>query len=405
MHSPVNNQKSGLRKTAVATCTSVTTLAIVWVLMVAVVEPAFAQNERVIYNFRNLTDAYGPKCNLVLDGAGNMYGTTSGGGVHDLGAVFRVSPTGMETVLYSFAGGADGSNPVAGLFRDAATGNLYGTTVNGGAFANGTVFMLTPAGVESVLYSFKGGTTDGANPTSSVLRVGTTIYGTTFYGGAYGYGTVFKLTAAGQERVLHSFNSAFPTLDGAHPHAGLILRGGVLYGTTTLGGVFNLGTVFSITPTGTEQVLHSFEGGSTDGQGPYAGLIFDQSGNLFGTTYLGGTDNAGTVFTMNPQLGSEIVLHHFLINGVDGVTPYGTLIFNRGNFYGTTLQGGSANGGTVFKITPAGTETVLHSFTGGTDGFNPDAALVLGTSNTVYGTTILGGATNLGTVFKMKVGP
>jgi uncharacterized repeat protein (TIGR03803 family) len=333
-----------------------------------------------------------------------MYGTTSGGGVHDLGAVFRVSPTGMETVLYSFAGGVDGSNPLAGLFRDAATGNLYGTTVNGGAFGNGTVFMLTPAGAESVLYSFKGGTTDGANPTSSVLRVGTIIYGTTFYGGAYGYGTVFKLSAAGQEKVLHSFNSAFPTLDGSHPHAGLVLRNGVLYGTTTLGGVFNLGTVFSITPTGTEQVLHSFEGGSNDGQSPYAGLLFDQSGNLYGATYVGGIDNAGTVFTIN-TLGGEVVLHHFLINGVDGVNPYGTLIFNRGNFYGTTLQGGSANGGTVYKITPGGTETVLHSFTGGTDGFNPDAALVLGTSNTLYGTTILGGATNLGTVFKMKVGP
>ena len=200
MHAPLNDQNSGLRKTGVATCASVTTLAIVWLLMAAVVEPAFAQNERVIYNFRNLTDAYGPKCNLVLDAAGNMYGTTSGGGVHDLGAVFRVSPTGMETVLYSFAGGADGSNPVAGLFRDPATGNLYGTTVNGGAFGNGTVFKLTPAGAESVLYSFKGGTVDGANPYSSVVRVGTTIYGTTFNGGAFGYGTVFKLSAAGQER-------------------------------------------------------------------------------------------------------------------------------------------------------------------------------------------------------------
>jgi uncharacterized repeat protein (TIGR03803 family) len=403
MHSPLNNQNSALRKTAVVTCTSVTTFALLWVLMLAVAEPAFAQNERVVYNFGNPPDAYGPKCNLVFDATGNLYGTTFSGGLHNLGAVFRVSPTGMETVFYSFAGGADGSHPVAGLFRDAATGNLYGTTVNGGAFGSGTVFMLTPAGAESVLYSFKGGTVDGANPYSSVVRVGTTIYGTTFNGGAYGYGTVFKLSAAGQERVLHSFNSAFPTLDGAHPYAGLVVHNGILYGTTTMGGLSNLGTVFSITPAGTEQVLYNFEGGSNDGQGPYAGLIFDQSGNLYGTTYLGGADNAGTVFALTST--GEIVLHHFLSNSADGANPYGTLIFYRGNFYGTTLQGGSANGGTVFKITPGGTETVLHSFTGGTDGFNPYAALVLGNSNTLYGTTIQGGATNLGTVFKMKVGP
>ncbi len=364
-------------------------------LMMAVsVAPA-----QTVYSFANPPDAYGPKCNLVRDTAGNMYGATFSGGSHNLGAVFQVTPTGSETVVYSFSGGADGSHPIAGLVRDAKTGNLYGTTVYGGTTNNGTVFVLNPStGVETVIYSFKGGT-DGANPYSSVVRAGTTIFGTTINGGAFGYGTVFKLTAAGKETILHNFNSAFPTLDGSYPYAGLTLYKGILYGTTTLGGVGNLGTVFAITKTGGYTLLYTFKGGSTDGQGPNAGVAFDRSGNLFGTTYLGGLSNAGVVFEISA--GVETAIHHFGRNTGDGINPYASLIFVKGNFYGTTLQGGSANGGTVFKITPGGTETLLHSFTGGADGFNPYSALVLGASNTLYSTTLQGGTSNLGTVFKL----
>jgi uncharacterized repeat protein (TIGR03803 family) len=387
------------RTTAVVTNARITSVVVVSVLALAIAAPALAATEKVIYGFANRPDAYGPKCNLVLDTAGHMYGTTFSGGAHNLGAVFMVTPTGKESVVYSFAGGADGSHPIGGLVRDKNTGNLYGTTVTGGTTDNGTVFVLNPStGVETVLYSFQGGT-DGANPYSSVVRSGTTIFGTTYNGGSFGYGTVFQLTAAGKETVLHSFNSAFPTLDGSYPYAGLALYKEVLYGTTTLGGVSDLGTVFAITKAGGYTLLHSFKGGTTDGQGPNAGVAFDKSGNIYGTTYLGGIYNAGVVFTIAG--GGETVIHHFGRNSADGANPYASLILYKANFYGTTLQGGSANGGVVFKITPRGTKTVLHSFAGGADGYNPYSALVLGASNAFYSTTLQGGTSNLGTVFKL----
>lgn len=396
----LNSWNPALRTLAAATFASVMALTVFSVLLLAAAQPALAQTQSVLYNFTNTPDGGYPQSNLVLDAAGNMYGTTLFGGVHGRGSVFKVTPTGTETVLYSFTGGADGNVPVAGLVLDKRTGNLYGTTLYGGASANGTVFQVTPSGTETVLYSFKGGI-DGFNPYSALVRVGTTIYGTTNSGGLYGYGTVFKLTAAGKETVLHSFNSAAPTLDGAYPYAGLVLKNGKLYGTTRYGGAFNLGTVFSITPTGVETVLYSFKGGATDGAYTYAGVLFDTSGNLYGTNYSGGTDNAGTVFKLTPG-GVESVLHSFVRNGLDGINPYASLIPYKGNFYGTTLQGGgTANIGTVFKITPAGAETVLYRFTGGTDGGYPYASLVLGTMKTLYSTTYQGGASNKGTVFKL----
>jgi uncharacterized repeat protein (TIGR03803 family) len=390
---------AALRTTAVVTNACLTSVAVVSVLALAMAGPALAATENVIYSFANPPDAYGPKCNLVLDTAGNMYGTTFSGGAHNLGAVFVVTPTGAESVVYSFAGGADGSHPIAGLFRDKRTGDLYGTTVFGGTTNNGTVFVLNPTtGVETVLYSFQGGT-DGANPYSSVLRLGTTIFGTTYNGGSFGYGTAFKITAAGKESVLHSFNSAFPTLDGSYPYAGLALYKGILYGTTTLGGASNLGTVFTITTSGGYTLLYSFKGGTTDGQTPNAGVAFDKSGNIYGTTYSGGFNNGGVVFTISG--GVETAIHHFGRNTADGTNPYASLILYKGSFYGTTLQGGTANGGVVFKITPSGTKTVLHSFVGGSDGYNPYSALVLGASNAFYSTTLQGGTSNLGTVFRL----
>jgi uncharacterized repeat protein (TIGR03803 family) len=368
-------------------------------LLLAFALSAFAQTESVVYSFANPPDAYGPKCSLVLDTAGNMYGTSFSGGANNVGAVFEVSATGAESVAYSFAGGSDGSHPIADLVRDAKTGYLYGTTVYGGAANSGTVFVVNPAtGVETVLYSFKGGV-DGANPYSRVLRSGTTIYGTTNSGGAFGYGTIFKLTAKGKETILHSFNSAFPTLDGSYPYAGLTLYKGVLYGTTTMGGASNLGTIFSIRPSGAYTSLYSFKGGTEDGQYPYAGVIFDKTGVLYGTTYGGGTDNAGTVF--KSAGGAEAVLYNFRRNGGDGINPYASLLLYKGNFYGTTT-GGNASGGTVYEITPAGTESILHTFTGGADGFNPFSALVLGVDKTFYSSTAIGGHSGLGTLFGLK---
>jgi uncharacterized repeat protein (TIGR03803 family) len=375
------------------------TLIALSLLTLALAAPALAATEGVVYSFASPPDAYGPQCSLVLDTAGNLYGTTFSGGAHNVGAVFKVSSTGTESVVYSFAGGSDGSHPIADLVRDAKTGYLYGTTIYGGTTNSGTVFVVNPAtGVETVLYSFKGGV-DGANPYSRVVRSGATIFGTTNSGGAFGYGTIFKLTAKGKETILHSFNSAFPTLDGSYPYAGLTLYKGALYGTTTMGGESNLGTIFSITTTGAYTLLYSFKGGANDGQNPYAGVAFDKTGVLYGTTYSGGTDNAGTVY--KSAGGTEAVVYNFLRNGADGINPYAGLVLYKGNFYGTTT-GGNATGGTVYEITPAGAESILHTFAGGADGYNPFSALVLGTGKTFYSTTAIGGTSSLGTIFSLK---
>jgi len=384
------------------TLVRITVLAVFLPLLMALAQPALATTESVLYNFANPPDAFSPRCNLVMDTAGNFYGTTFSGGTHNQGAVFKVTPSGTDSVVYSFAGGTtDGSHPIAGLVRDKKTGKLYGTTVYGGQANTGTVFVVDPAtGAETVLYSFKGGL-DGANPYSSVVRSGTTIFGTTLNGGQYGYGTVFKLTGAGKETILHNFDSAFPVLDGSYPYAGLTLYKGILYGSTTLGGPGNLGTVFSITKTGSYAMLYHFKGGSDDGQSPYGGVTFDTAGNMWGTTSLGGVNNAGTIFEI-PVGGVEIPIHHFGRTNGNGSLPYATMILYKKAFYGTTQQGGSANGGTVFKMTLDGTETVLHSFTGGTtDGFNPYGALVVGLDKAFYSTTLVGGTSNLGTTFRL----
>lgn len=367
-------------------------------VLLMLAEPALATSESVLHSFGNIPDGYGPRCSLVVDTAGNMYGTTFSGGHNDLGAIFKVAPDGTESVVYSFVGGADGTHPIAALFIDKKTGILYGTTIYGGSTNNGTVFSFNPAtSTETVLYSFQGGV-DGYNPYSGVVRAGTNLFGTTNAGGAFGYGTIFKLTAAGKKTILHDFNSAFPTLDGSFPYASMVLYKGVLYGTTTLGGAGNLGTVFSITKTGSYAQLYNFKGGTSDGQTPYGGVVFDTAGNLYGTTYGGGIDNAGVVYKLGA--GVETVLYHFRRNGSDGINPQAGLIRYKNNFYGTTT-GGNANGGTVFKVTPSGTETVLHLFTGGADGYNPYGALVLGSGNAFYGTTAVGGTSSLGTAFKV----
>lgn len=373
--------------------------AAIFCLLLTAAQLAGAQTENILHSFINTPDGDNPRSSVILDAAGNIYGTTLQGGVYGHGSVFMTTPGGKETALYSFTGATDGNYPIAGVVLDKKTGNLYGTTIAGGASGNGTVFEVTPSGKETVLYSFKGGV-DGANPYSAPLRAGTNIYGMTEAGGAFGYGTVFKLTAAGNATVLHSFNSASPTLDGAYPFGDLVLQKGVLYGLTNWGGAFNVGAIFSITTKGVEKVLYSFKGGTTDGYFPYGAVVFDKSGNLYGTTQEGGAFGLGIVFELTPA-GTEVVLHSFGANSTDGKTPIAGLIFHKNNFYGTALGGGSAGLGTVFEITPDGVETVLHSFIGGSDGTYPAGALGLGKRNALYGTTAQGGAANFGTVFKV----
>ena len=309
-----------------------------------------------LYNFTGLKgDGQEPYYgSLLRDSKGNFYGATIAGGVHDqfctlgCGTVFKVDPNGKETVLHAFTNtGVDGNNPNAGLVQDSS-GNLYGTTISGGASQSGIVFKVDPRGKETVFYSFTGGT-DGGNPQAGlVMDSEGNFYGTTGSGGAGFSGTVFKLDPSGAESVLYAFTGG---TDGGSPAAGLILdSAGNLYGTTQFGGAFGFGTVFDVTPNGTETVLYSFTGGA-DGSSPqFANLVRDEAGNLYGTTPSGGAHYVGVVFKVD-AMGVETVLHTF--HHVDGSWPGGTLALDsKGNLYGTTFYGGTHGGGVVFKIAP-----------------------------------------------------
>jgi len=386
-------------------------LAIMLVSAVLATGSAQAQTytESVLYSFTGSPDgAYPGGGSLVRDAQGNLYGTTEGGGPDGLGTVFKVDTSGKETVLYSFTGtGGDGAGPYAGLVLDTQD-NLYGTTQYGGANAWGTVFKVDTTGKETVLYSFTGTGGDGAGPTAGLVRDAQgNLYGTTGGGGANGWGTVFKVDTTGKETVLYSFTGTGG--DGAYPYAGLVRDAqGNLYGTTPGGGAYEYGTVFKVDTTGTETVLYSFTGTGGDGTRPYAGLVRDAQGNLYGTTAHSGNSNYyGTVFEVDTT-GNETVLYSFTGTGGDGAYPVAGLVMDaQGNLYGTTQFGGDlacgapAGCGTAFKLDTSGKETVLHTFTGTPDGNNPVAGLVLDAQGNLYGTTEGGGADGLGTVFEL----
>jgi len=365
-------------------------------LMLAVAPAAVAAPaETVLYSFSGSNgDGASPNAGLTADSAGNFYGTTVYGGASSFGTVFKVTPSGSETVLYSFTGGSDGSNPNGGLIADGA-GNLYGTATFGGASGAGTVFRLSPSGVLTVLHSFAW--SDGAFPYARLLADNAgNLYGTTVNGGGASCGTVFKLAPDGTMTVLYSFACS---ADGGAPYGGLIAdSAGNLYGTTSGGGASSAGTVFKLTPSGTETVLYSFSG-SPDGASPHAGLTADSAGNFYGTTVHGGMSNAGTVFKLALG-GTESVLYSFTC-GTDGANPNAALLMDSaGSLYGTSPGGCAASNGTVFKVT-AGATTVLYSFAGGADGAIPYAPLIADGAGNLYGTTYSGGASFVGTVFKL----
>jgi len=323
--------------------------------------------ETILYSFcaqggDYCTDGASPLAGLAFDQKGNLYGT-AGGGTDDNGVVFKLTPEGKYTVFYRFCAQTDctdGSNPWAGVVFDQK-GNLYGTTSIGGAYGVGVVFKLTPKGKETVLYSFcaQGGRycSNGAGPRAGVVfdQKGN-LYGTTFQGGA-GFGVVFKLTPKGKYTVLHTFCAQNGCSDGAYPDAGLVLdQSGSLYGTTPDGGAYGSGTVFKLTPQGKETVLYSFctQSGCADGWLPHAGVVLDQKGDLYGTTSSGGVHDGGLIFKLTAK-GKYTVLHRFCAqNGcIDGAYPYAGVVFDRSaNLYGTTSRGGAYGGGGVFKLTP-----------------------------------------------------
>jgi uncharacterized repeat protein (TIGR03803 family) len=349
---------------------------------------AQAQTYTVLHRFTG-PDGYFPRAGLIADPAGSLFGTTYGGGAAGFGTVFRLDTTGL-TVLNSFPGGADGAILSAGLIRDSA-GNLYGTTWVGGESNRGTVFKLDTTGMETVLHSFKGGM-DGVNPNAAPIRDSAgNLYGTTWKGGASNHenGTVFKMEKTGL-RNLYLFTGG---TDGANPNGGLIQdSAGNLYGTARHAGASGFGVVFKLDAAGTQTVLYAFKGGP-DGGYPAAGLARDAAGNFYGTTESGGA-GYGVVFKLDTT-GTETALYRFT-GGADGSNPAAGLVLDpAGDLYGATVGGGSNTAalgyGVVFKLDATGTETVLHTFSGGADGAQPFAGLFRDSAGNLYGTTANGG--------------
>jgi uncharacterized repeat protein (TIGR03803 family) len=363
----------------------------------AVIAPdASAQNLTVLYSFKGCGDGFLPWGELVRDQAGNLYGTTAGNGKCSLGTVFEITPAGTEVILHNFTGIPDATDPKSRLLK--VGNNLYGTAQGGGAGPGGVVFKVTTGGQETAVYNFLGNS-DGARPAAGLIRDKSgNFYGTTFYGGTSDFGTVYELDASGHESVLYKFTNG---PDGSAPQSRLILdSAGNLYGTTSSGGnCFNCGAVFKLTPSpagATITVLHSFAGGS-DGAQPLGGLVRDSAGNLFGTTFYGGSSGLGTVFKIDTA-GNKTTLHDF--TGSEGAYPQGDLLLHGGTLYGVSYQGGTSLVGTVYKMDKSGHPTVLHNFTGA-DGAYPLAGVIWGSDGNLYGTTGGGGASNNGTVFRL----
>ena len=387
-----------------------------------------AQTVTTLASF-NGTDGAGPSAALIQATDGNLYGTAYVGGANYYGTVFKITPSGTLTTLYSFcsqSGCTDGAYP-SGALVQSTNGDFYGTTQNGGASdycgaGSGTIFKITPSGTLTTLYSFCSRTncTDGGNPSAALVQAANgDFYGTTYEGGvhcnAFGCGTVFKITPSGTLTTIYSFcpQSGCPDGEGEHPEARLVqATNGDFYGTTAFGGAHRRGTVFKITPSGTLMTLYNFcpRSGCPDGLHPSAELVQAANGDLYGTTSEGGANGLGTVFKITPS-GTLTTLYSFCSQGfpcTDGYGPSGLVQATNGDFYGTTGLGGANNDGTVFEITPSGTLTTLYSFcsqSGCPDGQSPNAGLVQATNGDLYGTTLNGGgANNDGTVFSLSVG-
>ena len=398
-----------------------------------------ANTEKVVHSFTGGNDGIDPAATLAQDPAGNLYGTTVSGGTGTLctngcGTVFELSPVAggkwKETVLYSFTGGSDGKNPYGGVTLDSK-GDLYGTTVSGGSGGTctgdgcGVVFLLSKSGkrwVETVMYNFTGGK-DGFGPGGTVAfdSVGN-LYGTTPDGGnlqkcsGLGCGVVYQISpvrgGGWKQTVLHAFTGG---ADGAVGSLGPLLvdKAGNVFGVAELAGdpSCQCGTVFKLTAVSGKwkfETLDSFKGTPQAGF-PYGGVISDSKGNLYGTTYYGGANGAGSVFKLTRSAGkfTESVLYSFN-GGSNGGSPTTTLTFDaEGNLLGTTSAGGDSNGdGVVFKLMPKSggkwTESVVHQFGAKGDGANPYYGLVRNKAGVLFGTTAIGGGSGQGVVFQIR---
>ena len=393
---------------------------------------AQAQTFKTLYSFTGTPDGSEPYQSNLLIVNNALVGTTGLGGTFNAGTIFKLGSTGKETVLYSFSGGADGNQPSSGLIRDSK-GNLYGTTFYGGNTncvydsnfpGCGVVYKLDSAGHFSVVYTFQAGS-DGALPQGLVLDSVGNLYGVTFYGGnlncpllpGAGCGVVFKISTSGTFSPVYTFQGGE---DGALPEGFLTLHGASVYGATQGGGVtanckgFGCGVLFAVsTTTGAEKTLYAFTGG-TDGHGPISQVVFDKVGNLYGTTFLGGNAacsnngsvGCGVIFRLSPS-GTETVLHTFEGAPNDAANPsWGLTVDASGNAYGTTVYGGTSNLGTVFKVSSKGVESVLHNFNGA-DGVYPQSGLVSVGTTGFYSNTVGGGdlscnsPNGCGTIFRI----
>lgn len=340
---------------------------------------------------------------MIRDPSGNLFGTTTNGGASGAGVVYELSPTGHQTVLYSFTGGNDGGYSDSGLTRDPA-GNLFGTTNGGGTAGLGVVFKIDKSHHESVLHTFvRGPVGNEPDLAGVILDPDGNLYGTTSFSGAGGDGAVYKVDQRGDATVVYTF----PGNEGGQYlyNAGVILGSdGRLFGTTGYGGRHGVGVVYELDGQGRETVLYTFDQFTDHGFGqPTGDLTRDASGNFYGTTFIGQTDSGfgyGVVYKIDAA-GHSQVLHNFT-GGADGGDAYGGVILDeKGNVYGTASEGGGANDGVVFKIDAAGHETVLYSFTGGADGGEPLGRLIRDAAGNLYGTTNGGGTSGAGVVFKV----
>jgi len=326
---------------------------------------------------------------------GLLYGTTIEGGTSGYGTVYRAGTNGSFSTLAAFNFN-NGAIPYAGLVFGSDGSFFYGTTYEGGTYGDGTIFRISLAGSVLDLASFNG--ENGMLPVAGMVQGGDgSLYGTTLQGGAYGYGTIFKTTTGGSLTTLVSFDWT----DGAYP-SGVLVPGpdGNFYGTTENGGAMGNGTVFKISPAGAFTLLYSFAGGS-DGAGPIPGLTLGMDGNFYGNTITGGSGGYGTVFQITSS-GTLTTLYAFT-NGIDGANPWGGLVSaSDGNLYGTTQGGGSYGDGTVFRIAPQGSLVPIAQFDN-YEGANPSAALVQSADGNLYGTTYQGGAAGDGVIYKINI--
>jgi len=394
----------------------------IFVVVFALVLTAWASTEKVFWNFGGGTDGSEPWSNyFISDGKGNLYAATDAGGTFSAGVVFMLSPTGKETILYEFKGQAngDGAAPRGRLAFDG-NGNIFGTTQSGGTNGTGTVYELSPkrggGWTEKVIYTFSATGADGSIPSAGMtIAPDGTMYSTTPDGGAFNGGVIFSLkkTAKGwKQTVIHSIN--FPT-EGGFPYEGLMRdAAGNLYGVAPAGGTGNGGVVYRMSHTKqgwVYKVLYSFTGQNGDGSGLYwIDLISDTAGNIYGATSFGGTNGTGTVwklvYSKTKKSYSESILYEFGASGSgDGNNPYGGLAMDsRGNLYGTTLNGGASNLGAFYRLTKQGKtwkETVLHSFVGANDGVQPTGNPYMDAKGRLYGMTQTGGKSNLGIVYRI----